>query len=88
VATVFKPETPFIAVFIGDGIARARQYPPSTSQNLIGVEALATEAGRAFIDHGFNQLGLDRIASTEVGHAASIRVLKKLAFRLDSAGLR
>ena len=42
---------------------------------------LATEAGRAFVNFGFDQLRLKRIvAVAEVGNAASIRVLEKLGF--------
>ena len=50
-------------------------------------QGLATEAGRAFIEFGFREIGLSRIvASAEVGNEASVRVLKKLGFawlRLD-----
>src|ERR1700685_3247183 len=42
---------------------------------------LATEAGRAFVSYGFEQLRLRRIvAIAEVGDAASIRVLEELGF--------
>jgi ribosomal-protein-alanine N-acetyltransferase len=42
---------------------------------------LATEAGRAFVDLGFEQLRLKRIvAVADVRNAASIRVLEKLGF--------
>jgi RimJ/RimL family protein N-acetyltransferase len=42
---------------------------------------LATEAGRAFVNFGFDQLRLQRIAAVaEVGNAASLRVLEKLGF--------
>jgi len=42
---------------------------------------LATEAGRAFVSWGFEELRLKRIvAIAEVGNAASIRVLEKLGF--------
>ena len=42
---------------------------------------LATEAGRAFVDFGFEELKLRRIVtSVQVENAASIRVLEKLGF--------
>jgi [ribosomal protein S5]-alanine N-acetyltransferase len=42
---------------------------------------LATEAGRAFVKFGFDQLRLKRIAAVaEAGNAASIRVSEKLGF--------
>ena len=44
---------------------------------------LATEAGRAFVNFGFHELGLTRIVTTvQVGNDASVRVLEKLGFRL------
>jgi RimJ/RimL family protein N-acetyltransferase len=43
----------------------------------------ATEAGRAFMHFGFNELKLKRIVATvEVGNAASVRVIEKLGFTL------
>jgi ribosomal-protein-alanine N-acetyltransferase len=45
---------------------------------------LATEAGRAFVDFGFGELGLRRIVTAvEVGNAASVRVLEKLGFVVE-----
>jgi ribosomal-protein-alanine N-acetyltransferase len=42
---------------------------------------LATEAGSAFVDFGFDELKLTRIvAAVQVENAASIRVLEKLGF--------
>ncbi len=42
---------------------------------------LATEAGRAFIQFGFSELGLSRIvAGANVENVASNRVLRKLGF--------
>jgi ribosomal-protein-alanine N-acetyltransferase len=44
---------------------------------------LATEAGRAFVDFGFDELGLSRIVTAvEFGNDASVRVLEKLGFTL------
>lgn len=44
---------------------------------------LATEAGRAFINFGFDVLKLNRIATmVQVGNDASVRVLEKLGFDL------
>jgi ribosomal-protein-alanine N-acetyltransferase len=45
---------------------------------------LATEAGRAFVDFGFGELGLRRIVTAvEVGNMASVRVLEKLGFVVE-----
>ncbi|MGD0445698.1 MAG: GNAT family N-acetyltransferase [Edaphobacter sp.] len=45
---------------------------------------LASEAGRAFVDFGFDELKLARIVTAvEVGNAASVRVLEKLGFVLE-----
>jgi ribosomal-protein-alanine N-acetyltransferase len=44
---------------------------------------LASEAGRAFVDFGFDELKLTRIVTAvEAGNAASVRVLEKLGFVL------
>jgi RimJ/RimL family protein N-acetyltransferase len=41
----------------------------------------ATEAGQAFIDFGFNELGIHRIVTTVMeGNDASLHVLQKLGF--------
>ena len=45
----------------------------------------ATEAGRAFIEFGFKELGLRRIvAHVQAGNEASVHVLQKLGFELES----
>jgi len=87
-ATVFKPE--------GCYIGRCGLYPLRNEANEVvpgeGCIAfylarpywgrgLATEAGRAFIQYGFRQLGLTRIeAGMNVKNPASIRVVEKLGF--------
>jgi ribosomal-protein-alanine N-acetyltransferase len=86
-ATIFKPEGRYIGYsglypnfrpggsMPGEAVLAfcfARQY---------WGKGLATEAGRAFVTFGFDQLQLKRIvAVSEVGNAASIRVLEKLGF--------
>ena len=48
---------------------------------------LATEAGRAFVDHGFATLGLRKIhAGMNAKNAASIRVIEKLGFTRVRSG--
>jgi ribosomal-protein-alanine N-acetyltransferase len=87
-ATVYKPE--------GRYIGRCGLYPHRDDDNKLipgeGVLAyylarpywgrgLATEAGRAFIEFGFGELGLTRIvAGANVTNLASHRVLQKLGF--------
>lgn len=46
-------------------------------------QGFASEAGRAFIDFGLNELGLTRIvAAVEQGNDASLHVLQKLGFTI------
>jgi ribosomal-protein-alanine N-acetyltransferase len=87
-ATVFKPE--------GRYIGRCGLYPHRDDDNvLVPGEAvlayylarlywgrgLATEAGRAFVEHGFRELGLSRIvAGANAANIASNRVLVKVGF--------
>ena len=48
---------------------------------------LATEAGRAFIEHGFRELGLEKIhAGMNAANAASQRVIEKLGFTWVRSG--
>ncbi len=47
-------------------------------------QGLATEAGKAFIDFGFNKLMLNRIVATvEKGNDASVHILQTLGFTLE-----
>src|SRR5712692_4273267 len=87
-ATVFKPEGRYIGrcgiyphrgddtvVIPGEGVLAFYLARPYWGQGL------ATEAGRAFIEFGFSELGLSRIvAGANVKNLASNRVLQKLGF--------
>jgi ribosomal-protein-alanine N-acetyltransferase len=89
-ATVYKPE----GLYIG----RCGVYPhfgPSggviEGEGTLGFylaraywgRGLATEAGRAFVNFGFNELHLSRIVTAvQIGNDASVRVLEKLGFTL------
>ena len=88
-ATVYKPE--------GRYIGRCGVYPHFTPSGPVPREGslafylaraywgrgLATEAGRAFVSFGFEELHLSRIVTAvEVGNDASVRVLQKLGFAL------
>ena len=45
------------------------------------AQGFATEAGRAFVEFGFDELKLERIVTAvQVGNTASVRVLEKLGF--------
>jgi ribosomal-protein-alanine N-acetyltransferase len=93
-ATVFKPE--------GRYIGRCGLYPSRGDDNeVIPGEArlahylarpywgrgLATEAGRAFIQYGFDELRLARIvAGANAMNVASNRVLQKLGFAWVRSG--
>jgi [ribosomal protein S5]-alanine N-acetyltransferase len=87
-ATVFKPEQRYIG--------RCGLYPArDDNDRIISRQAclafylaraywgrgLATEAGQAFIDYGFNHLRLRRIeAGVNATNGASLRVVEKLGF--------
>jgi ribosomal-protein-alanine N-acetyltransferase len=88
-AAVLKPEESYVG--------RCGLYPHLKGEDRVPDEAvlgfylarafwgrgLATEAGRAFVDFGFREVGLKRIVTAvEVGNAASVRVLEKLGFGL------
>ena len=50
-------------------------------------QGLATEAGRAFVEHGFRDLGLLKIhAGMNAKNLASIRVIEKLGFKWVRSG--
>ncbi len=79
----FRPGRPPVPNEGAFGFTLARQY---------WNRGLGTEAARAFVEFGFNELRLRRIvASVEVGNAASVHILEKLRFklwRLERAGQR
>jgi RimJ/RimL family protein N-acetyltransferase len=63
---------------------------PPELELLYGIAAerwgagLATEAARAMLRYGFEDLGFERIAaSTDAANAASVRILEKLGMRLE-----
>jgi [ribosomal protein S5]-alanine N-acetyltransferase len=89
-ATVLKPEDSYVG--------RCGLYPHLRAEDRVPEEAalglylarafwghgLATEAGRAFVDFGFGELGLKRIVTAvDVRNAASVRVLEKLGFVVE-----
>jgi [ribosomal protein S5]-alanine N-acetyltransferase len=89
-AAVLKPE--------GSYVGRCGLYPHVKGEHRVldeGVLAfylarafwgrgLATEAGRAFVDFGFGELGLKRIVTAvDTRNAASVRVLEKLGFGVE-----
>ena len=48
-------------------------------------QGFATEAGRAFIQFGFNELRLHRLVATvQAGNDASVHILKNLGFELTA----
>jgi ribosomal-protein-alanine N-acetyltransferase len=88
-ATVYKPEERYIG--------RCGVFPHFTPSGPIPGEGalgfylapaywgrgLATEAGRALVNFGFQDLGLSKIVTAvQIGNGASIRVLEKLGFAL------
>lgn len=88
-ATIFKPDGRYIG-YCGLFPNFGRRGPVAGEAVLAFYLAreywgrgLATEAGRAFIQFGFDRLHLNRIVATvQVGNAASLRVLEKLGFTL------
>jgi ribosomal-protein-alanine N-acetyltransferase len=90
-ATVLKAD--------GSYIGRCGLYPRFKEEGRVAGEAVlgfylarqfwgrgfATEAGRAFVDFGFDELKLERIVTAvQVENAASIHVLEKLGFVIAS----
>ncbi|TWJ00904.1 ribosomal-protein-alanine N-acetyltransferase [Mucilaginibacter frigoritolerans] len=87
-ATIYKPENKYVG--------RCGIYPhfdkdgsPIAGEASLGLyiakpywsRGFATEAGRAFIEFGFNKLDIQRIVtSIQAGNDASIRVIEKLGF--------
>ena len=90
-ATVYKPENKYIGRcgiyphFNSDG----RPIPGEAALGLYIDKAywgrgLATEAGLAFIDFGFNSLKINRIVTAiDTRNDASVHVIEKLGFKLD-----
>lgn len=89
-ATVLKAEERYVG--------RCGLYPHWNGDNRVPDEAvlgfylarafwgrgLATEAGRAFVNFGFGELGLKRIVTAvDTRNAASVRVLAKLGFVVE-----
>jgi ribosomal-protein-alanine N-acetyltransferase len=90
-ATIYKPEQKYIGYcgvyphFTHDGaiIPNEGTLAFYLARDYWG-RGLATEAGRAFLDYGFNELHLRRIVATvEVGNDVSIHLLEKLGFTLE-----
>jgi ribosomal-protein-alanine N-acetyltransferase len=86
-ATVFKPEGCYIGYsglypsFRPGGSVLGEAVLAFCFARAYWGRGLATEAGRAFVNLGFEQLRLKRIvAVAEVANAASIRVLEKIGF--------
>jgi RimJ/RimL family protein N-acetyltransferase len=93
-ATVYKPDGRFIG--------RCGLYPRRTDDGVIVAgearlafylarpywgRGLATQAGRAFIRRGFQDLGLFRIeAGMNAANRASVRVIEKLGFTWVRSG--
>jgi ribosomal-protein-alanine N-acetyltransferase len=89
-ATIYKPENKYIG--------RCGIYPhfdvegkPIPGEAAFGVylakeywgRGLATEAGKAFVDFGFNELSVNLIVTMiQVGNDASVRMIEKLGFEL------
>jgi len=93
-ATVFKED--------GRYIGRTGLYPHRTEEGVIVPReatlafylarpywgrGIATEAGRAFVEHGFRDLGLVKIhAGMNAANLASVRVIEKLGFSWVRSG--
>lgn len=93
-ATVFKPEARYIGRCglypcrndDGEGIPGEATLAYYLARPYWG-RGLATEAGQAFVRHGFQTLGLTRIvAGMNALNLASIRVVEKLGFTRVRSG--
>ena len=90
-ATIFKPEDEYVGRcgifphFNNDGVP----IPGEASLGLYIAKnywgrGFATEAGKAFIKFGFNELKLNRIVTIiQIGNNASVRVIEKLGFQVE-----
>jgi ribosomal-protein-alanine N-acetyltransferase len=82
----------------GSYVGRCGLYPHMDNSNVVEGEAalgfylartfwgqgLASEAAQAFVQFGWDELGLQRIVTAvEIGNAASVRVLEKLGFVVE-----
>jgi len=90
-ATVYKPDDSYIGycgVYPHFGLKGPIPLEGALGYTLARRywgRGLATEAAEAFVDFGFDELGLQRIvAMVEVGNGASVRVLEKLGFVIAS----
>jgi ribosomal-protein-alanine N-acetyltransferase len=93
-ATIYKPEGRYIGqcgVYPNFDASNSGSAGPIARHGTLGSylaraywgRGLATEAGRAFVNFGFTELGLSRIiAAVEIGNNASVRVMENLAFTL------
>jgi [ribosomal protein S5]-alanine N-acetyltransferase len=89
-ATIYKAEQRYIG-YCGIYPHFSPAGPPIKGEGTLAYyiarpywgRGLATEAARAFIDYGFNELKLNRIvASVQQGNDASAHILEKLGFQL------
>jgi [ribosomal protein S5]-alanine N-acetyltransferase len=89
-ATIYKPEQRYIG-YCGIYPHFSPAGPPITNEGTLAFyldrpywgRGLATEAARAFLDYGFDELKLKRIVATvQQGNDASQHILEKLGFQL------
>jgi [ribosomal protein S5]-alanine N-acetyltransferase len=89
-ATIYKPEQRYIG-YCGIYPHFSPAGPPIKGEGTLACyiaraywgRGLATEAARAFLQYGFNELKLKRIvASVQQGNDASQHILEKLGFQL------
>lgn len=91
-ATVFKPHGRYSGL---SGLYPLRKDHEGITEAMIAFyiarpywhRGIATEAGRAWVAHGFEKLGLRRIeAGINAANGASLRVIEKLGFRCVESG--